>query len=170
MHLKEYLQHLYDYSYWANHRYLNAAQGLTDEQLHHKQGHSWDSVHGVLLHMMSSETVWLKRWRGDSPAGHLSPADFPTFESIQANWAGLEKQVRDYLAAQSEASLEADISYVNFEGKTYHFPLWQLMAHVPNHNTHHRGELAAMFAMMNALHPEDEVVQYFLDVSGQKKA
>ena len=170
MHLKEYLQHLYDYSYWGNHRYLNAAQGLTDEQLHHKQGHSWDSVHGVLVHMMSSETVWLKRWQGGSPKGHLSPADFPGFASIQANWAELEKEMRGFLAAQSEASLDAEISYANFEGRQYHLPLWQFMAHVPNHNTHHRGELAAMFAMMNAPHPEDEVVQYFLDVSGQKKA
>ena len=48
-------------------------------------------------------------------------------------------------------------------------PPWQMMAHVPNHNTHQRGELAAMFAFLDAPHPEDEAVQYFLDLSGQKK-
>ena len=41
--------------------------------------------------------------------------------------------------------------------------------HIPNHETHHRGELAGMFALMNVAHPEDEVIQYFLDLSGQKK-
>jgi uncharacterized damage-inducible protein DinB len=39
----------------------------------------------------------------------------------------------------------------------------------PNHNTHHRGELAAMFALMDVPHPEEEIVQYFLFKGGQKK-
>jgi uncharacterized damage-inducible protein DinB len=39
----------------------------------------------------------------------------------------------------------------------------------PNHNTHHRGELVAMFALMDVPHPEEEVVQYFLIKSGQRR-
>ena len=62
-----------------------------------------------------------------------------------------------------------NLTYTNAKGETFTLPLWQMMAHVPNHNTHHRGELAAMFALMNASHPEEEVVQYFLIRSGQKK-
>ena len=54
MQLKQYLEYLYDYNYWANKRYLKVAENLTDEQLFRKQGHSWDSVHAVLVHMMSS--------------------------------------------------------------------------------------------------------------------
>jgi uncharacterized damage-inducible protein DinB len=48
-------------------------------------------------------------------------------------------------------------------------PLYQMLMHVANHETHHRGELAAMFALMNVPHPEEEVIQYFLNSSGQKK-
>jgi uncharacterized damage-inducible protein DinB len=44
-----------------------------------------------------------------------------------------------------------------------------MMVQPPNHNTHHRGELAGMFALMNIPHPEEEFIQYFLTVSGQKK-
>ena len=57
----------------------------------------------------------------------------------------------------------------NFSGAKFHVPLWQMLMHIPNHETHHRGELAAMFALMNVAHPEEEVIQYFLDLSGQKK-
>jgi uncharacterized damage-inducible protein DinB len=64
MDLKSYLQTLYEYNYWANHRYLKAAGGLTGEQFTRKQGHSWDSVRGVLVHMMSSERMWPMRWKG----------------------------------------------------------------------------------------------------------
>ena len=65
MQLKGYLQHLYDYNYWANKRYLAVAETLNEEQLFRKQGHSWDSVHAVLVHMMSSERMWPQRWRGE---------------------------------------------------------------------------------------------------------
>ena len=55
MELKNYLETLYDYNYWANKRYLAVAETLTEEQLFHKHGHSWDSIHAIFVHMMSSE-------------------------------------------------------------------------------------------------------------------
>jgi uncharacterized damage-inducible protein DinB len=169
MHFKEYLLHLYDYSYWANRRYFNAAQALTAEQLISRQGHSWDSVYRVLLHMMSSEWMWLERWNGNSPQGFLEPQDYPTLASIRQYWDGLETRMRAFIEAQSEESLEQAVGYTNTRGETFRLPLWQMMVHVANHNTHHRGELAAMFALLDAAHPEEEAVQYFLDRSGQKK-
>jgi uncharacterized damage-inducible protein DinB len=169
MNIKTYLETLYNYNYWANHRYLKTAEALTEGQLFSKQGHSWDSVHGTLLHMMSSETIWLKRWQGESPRENLSPNDFPAFASIQENWMELEKQMGDFLASQNEQGLQEDSVCIGFNGGTFHLPLWQMMAHVLNHNTHHRSELAAMFALMDAPHSEEEMMQYFLIKSGQRK-
>ena len=79
MQLKEYFQELYEYNYWANKRYLAVAESLTEEQLFRKQGHSWDSVHAVLVHMMSSERMWPQRWRGEK-GSFLDPQDFPTVD------------------------------------------------------------------------------------------
>ncbi len=169
MEVKSYLLHLYEYNYWANARYLKSAEGLTAEQFTRKQGHSWDSVQGVLVHMMNSEIMWPRRWREEAPLAFLNIADFPTAAAVIERWAGVEQGMREFLAQQSEESLMSKLSYTNARGETFTLPLWQMMAHVPNHNTHHRGELAAMFALMNASHPEEEVVQYFLIRSGQKK-
>jgi uncharacterized damage-inducible protein DinB len=41
------------------------------------------------------------------------------------------------------------------------------MGHLANHGTHHRGELAAMFALLEAAHPEEDWYLYFLGKSGQ---
>jgi uncharacterized damage-inducible protein DinB len=168
MQLKGYLQHLYDYNYWANYRYLAVAETLPEEQLFHKQGHSWDSVQAVLVHMMSSERMWPMRWRGETGT-FLDPSDFPTAASIREYWVDVEKNMRGFLAEQTDRTLLRDVTYTNPKGKTFTLPLWQMMTHVPNHNTHHRGELAAMFTLMNVPHPEEEVVQYFLIKSGQRK-
>ena len=168
MELKQYLDHLYDYSYWANKRYLAVAETLTEEQLFRKQGHSWDSVQAVLVHMMSSERMWPQRWRGEKGT-FLDPKDFPTALSIRENWVDVEKNMRALIADQTEESLLREITYTNPKGETFTLPLWQMMVQPPNHNTHHRGELAAMFALMNIPHPEEEIVQYFLVKSGQRK-
>ena len=169
MELNQYFNTLYYYNYWANHRYIAVAEGLADEQLHRKQGHSWDSVHAVLVHMLSSEWVWLQRWNGSSPKAHLSVDDFPTLASVREHWSQLEAEMRAFIAAQTEESLQSVIPYSNFSGERFDVPLWQMLMHVANHETHHRGELAAMFALMNIPHPEEEVIQYFLNLSGQKK-
>jgi uncharacterized damage-inducible protein DinB len=168
MQFREYLQQLYDYNYWANKRYLAVAESLTEEQFFRRQGHSWDSVHGVLVHMMSSERMWPQRWRGETGT-FLDPNDFPTARAIREYWVDVERNMRDLIAAQTDQSLLGEITFTNPKGQTFTLPLWQMMVHVPNHNTHHRGELAAMFALMEIPHPEEEVVQYFLGKSGQRK-
>jgi len=168
MELKTYLQELYEYNYWANKRYLTVAETLTEEQLFRKQGHSWDSAHAILVHMMSSERMWQQRWRGENGT-FLDPKDFPTAASIRKYWVEVEQNMRNFIAAQTEPSLMSDVTYTNPKGETFTLPLWQMVVQPSNHNTHHRGELAAMFALMNIPHPEEEVVQYFLNKSGQKK-
>jgi uncharacterized damage-inducible protein DinB len=169
MSVKTYLEGLYDYNYWANHRYLKTSASLTEEQLFRNREIDPASVHGILLHMMSTESIWLQRWLGKAPKQEFSSIDFPGLLSIQDNWSELEKKMRSFLAAQNDESLQQDTVCIGFNGKPFHLLLWQMMAHLPNHNTHHRSELAAMFSAMNIPHPEDETVQYFLIQSRQRK-
>jgi uncharacterized damage-inducible protein DinB len=168
MQLKEYLEQLYEYNYWANKRYLAVAETLTEEQLFRKQGHSWDSVQAILVHMLNSERMWPQRWRGEQGT-FLDFTSFRTAASIREYWVEVEKNMRGFLAEQTEQALLREVTYTNPKGETYTLPLWQMVVQPPNHNTHHRGELAAMFALMNIPHPEEEVVQYFLIKSGQRK-
>ena len=168
MELKEYLQNLYEYNYWANKRYLAVAETLTEEQLFRKQGHSWESVLKMFVHMMNSERMWPQRWRGEDGT-FLDFNDFRTIASVRKYWVDVEKNMRGFIAEQTERSLLRDVTYTNPKGETFTLPLWQMVVQPPNHNTHHRGELAAMFALMNIPHPEEEVVQYFLIKSGQRK-
>jgi uncharacterized damage-inducible protein DinB len=169
MDLKDHLFALYDYMYWANRRYFDVAKGLTEDQLHRMQGHSWGDVHAMFVHMMSSEWVWLQRWQGISPKGHFNKDDYPTLASVEKRSSELEAEMRAFIQSQTDQSLQSVITYTNFQGETFKVPLWQMLMHITNHETHHRGELAAMYALMDVPHPEEELIQYFLNSSGQKK-
>jgi uncharacterized damage-inducible protein DinB len=168
--LPEYLAVLYDYNYWANHRMLDVAATLTHEQLFRQQGHSWGSVQGVLVHIRNAEWIWLHRWNGESPRSFPGVEQFPAVTDLRQDWAILEQQMRDFVAAQTRQSLQQKITYTTTSGQIYTLDLWQMMVHVANHGTHHRGELAAMFALMEVPHPEDEWQHYFLIKSGQRSA
>jgi len=88
---------------------------------------------------------------------------------VKQKWGEVELEMRAFIDRQTEQTLQNEVSYSNFAGERFKVPLWQMLLHVANHETHHRGELAAMFAQMQVPHPEDEVIQYFLNLSGQKK-
>ncbi len=166
----DYLAQLYDYNYWANKCVLAVAHTLTHEQLYQKHGHSWGSVHGVLMHMINAEWIWLQRWQGESPKTFPLDEQFPTVSDLRRRWAGVEREMLDFIAAQTPTSLLRSVTYTSTKGETYTIVLWKMMVHVPNHGTHHRGELAAMFATMEVPHPEDDWLHYFLIQSGQRSA
>ena len=169
MDLKDYFRQAFEYMYWATPRYFAVAEGLSEEQLHRMQGQGWGDVHATLVHMMGSEWAWLQRAQGHSPAALPDQSAFPTLAALKQRWAEVQGEMRGFLEAQTAASLQQVITYSNTRGETFRVPLWQMLAQVINHETHHRGELAAMYALMSVSHPEEEMIQYFLSASGQKQ-
>ncbi len=154
---------LYDYHYWANARLLRACEALTPEQWDKSLGPSWDSVHGLVAHMLAAEIIWLSRWQGESPRALSQAADFPTLSEARQAWAKVEANLRAFVADCDDARLNEPLTYTNTRGETHTLMLGHLMLHVANHGTHHRGELAAMLTMLNVTHPEEDLLIYVLE-------
>jgi uncharacterized damage-inducible protein DinB len=168
MDLIDYIQGLYQYDKWANEQVLQAASRLTEGQIYQQQGHSWGSVHGILLHMMNAEWIWLRRCLGESPGSFYSELDFPTLTALRKYWAEIDAEMNTFIIGQCQQSIISEVVYTNTLGNTYQLLRWQILVHVANHNTHHRGELAAMFSAMDISHQEDDWLHYFLEQSGQR--
>ena len=153
---------IYDYHYWITAQVLDACAALTPDQWREPRGHSWGSVHGVAAHMLAAETIWLRRWQGESPQALLAAEAVPALAAVRGAWAPIEAEVRAFIAGCDEARLAADFTYVNTRGQTFSLPLGAVMLHVANHGTHHRGELAAMLATLAVPHPEDDLLYYLI--------
>lgn len=151
---------IYDYHYWMNAQMLEACQALTPAQWDQALGHSWGSVHGLLVHMLAAEEIWLRRWQGESPRSLRRPEEFPLLADVRRAWMDQEQAVRAFLAGLDDARLAADFSYTNTRGQPFTLPLGPVMLHVANHGTHHRGELVAMLAILEVAHPEDDLLRY----------
>lgn len=156
---------LYDYNRWANRRMLAACQPLTPEQWDRQHGHSFGSVHGMLAHIWAAEALWLERWNGHSPKSVFKAEDFPMWADISRAWSEHEAKLSRFIEGLTDEKLEQPLPYTNTKGEAFTHPLGVLMLHLANHGTHHRGELAAMLAVLDVPHPEDDLIMYYREMN-----
>ena len=140
----EVMRSLYNYSNWANQRILETAAKMSSEQLAADGGAGHRSLHETLVHIMSSQWMWSKRWKGTSPPKVLDPGDFSDLVAIRSRWGEIERDTEEFLARLDSDQLGKVINYVTTEGEPRSYPLWQPMLQQINHATQHRSEAAVM--------------------------
>lgn len=139
---------LYKYNYWAVDRMMGVVQGLSPQQFLRDLGNSFPSVRDTVVHMMGAEWIWLCRWRGESPQAMLPAADFPTAAAVRSRWTDVERQVRDFLGGLTAERLSQTLSYRSTQGQAMAFPLGQMLQHVVNDATYHRGQVTTMLRQL----------------------
>jgi uncharacterized damage-inducible protein DinB len=160
------IRFLYAYNRWANARALEAAAALSPEQLQRDLGTSHRSVFGTLSHILWGEWRWLGRWLAPAPAPGLDPQCCPDLDALRARWTEVESAQRAFLNRVSEEALEMLMTYENPRGTPWTYPLGQMLVHLVNHSTYHRGQVTALLRQLGA----DAVATDFLvfvDEQGQ---
>lgn len=139
---------LLEYTVWANHAVVRAAAALTVEEFKRDLGSSHGGVRGTLTHMMSAEWIWLERWKGVSPPRMMDEGEFPDVVALSKRWRAIEDHRDAWFRGLRERSLAEAVRYTTTEGKAYEAPLWQLIQHVVNHSTYHRGQVTTLFRLL----------------------
>lgn len=132
---------LYAYDAWARRRVLEAASALGPEQLTRQVGGSFPSVLETLAHILKADWIWLSRWKGASPTGW--PAEWPLEDlaSVASHWRRVAAERKAWLATLTEADLDRDIDYRNTQGEPFRSRLGEMLRHVVNHASYHRGQV-----------------------------
>lgn len=161
MNLKDIIN-LFDYTEWANHLALSAAQDITADQLNHNFKNSHGSIHGTLVHMAGAEWIWLERWHGRSHSVNWKGEDFFDLSSLRSRWRQIESERHEFLESLSEDGLQRDLSYRNLKGEPFTLPLISQMQHVVNHSTLHRGQVIGMIRQLGVKPPAVDMLYYLL--------
>jgi uncharacterized damage-inducible protein DinB len=144
------LKTLLDYHYWARDRVLDAASALTAEQFTRDLGSSFKSIRETLAHTYSAEWAWCSRWHGTSPTAPLSPDLFPDVAAIRKQWAEEEAKVRQFVDSLGEAGVGRVFEYKLMNGQPGAQPIWQMVQHLVNHASYHRGQVTTMLRQLGA--------------------
>ena len=143
----EAIRDLYAYSAWANARILETAEQLTQQQ-YTTASDGCDSIRDTLVHTASVQWLWLERWQESSPGGLWDPGQIPDVAALRTRWEEVEAATSAYIASLREQDLARVIAYVNFQGETWAYPLWQQLLHQVNHATQHRSEAALLLTRL----------------------
>ena len=144
---------LLDYHYWARDRLLAAVEPLTDEQRTRDMGSSFKSIHDTLVHLVAAEWAWFSRWQGVSPTSLAQAGEFPDFATVRARWTALEPQVRAHVEAAGTEGLDHVYEFKTLAGVAGQAPLWQMVQHVVNHASYHRGQVTTLLRQIGAAPP-----------------
>jgi uncharacterized damage-inducible protein DinB len=156
------LQTLLDFHYWARDRVLDAAAALPPEQYTRDLAGSFKSVRDTLVHLYSAEWAWYQRWQGTSPTAALVFDDYPDIETLRHAWTAHEQKMRAYVGSLSEADVARVINYRLLSGQAGASSLSQMLQHMVNHGSYHRGQVTTMLRQLGAKPPASlDMITYY---------
>jgi uncharacterized damage-inducible protein DinB len=147
------LHELFDHNYWARDRQLAVCGALPAADFARPLGGSFPSLQGTLAHLVWTEWLWLERWEGRSPQVRSLAGELPACGAIVERWRAVERDLRRYLSGVTEEALLLPLTYVNFRGERWTYPLWRTMMHLLLHQASHRGQVTNMLRQLGVVPP-----------------
>jgi len=138
-----------EYSQWASDRSIESVRPLTGEERNRYLYTSHHGVLGTLVHIYHADRIWLSRLTGH-PRFKLADLDETfTLESLAEAWKKIHEEIQAWAAALSDSEVTGILKYVNIAGVAYELPVWQVILHVVNHASYHRGQITTMLRQLN---------------------
>jgi uncharacterized damage-inducible protein DinB len=164
------LQTLVDYHYWARDRLLASLETLTPDQYNRDLGSSFASVRETITHIYAAEWAWYQRWKGESPTELLAADRFADLAALRAAWIDLEAKVRAYVNGVGDGGVGRIVEYKLLSGQAGASPVWQMVQHVVNHASYHRGQITTMLRQIGAApaRPMDMIAYYRVQGAGAR--
>jgi uncharacterized damage-inducible protein DinB len=146
------------YNRWMNEKLYAVSATITDEERRRDRGAFFKSIHGTLNHLLLADRVWMGRFIGVSlPSDWLGPGGilsldqelYADFDELRRERAKTDHEIESWVGGLSAERLSAPLRYTR-KGRAYDEPLVWSVAHLFNHQTHHRGQVTTL--LMQAGH------------------
>jgi uncharacterized damage-inducible protein DinB len=149
-----------DYSAWASQRLLDASSALSEEELTRDFKTADKSVLNTLVHAFAADRIWLARIQGPPRSSFIDEKD-RQFTALQSEWPALQQRWKQWAAPLTDQDALARLAYKDIKGNAYEQPLWQLVLHVVNHATHHRGQVSGFLRSMGFAPPPLDLIAFY---------
>lgn len=160
----------YEYHVWANKRVFARLEELPEETLLQEMSNVFPTIYAGLVHIYRVDNVWLSGIKGNS------------YEQIKELLVTVEEKTTGKSLKQLEAAFselaEAYQTFLNsdadwqavkdFPHPTYgvlHASIEELILHVVNHGTYHRGNITSMLRQLGHAGVPSDYVLYLYDVN-----
>lgn len=161
--MKEHFVLMATYNAWANARMYRMASQLSDEQYRRDVSAYFKSLHGTLNHLLVSDLIWLWRLTGTGIAPTRLDAIFcDDLATLTEARRAQDERLASFVENLTDGQLEAAIEYRTLNGSSQQQKLREVLAHLFNHQTHHRGQAHAILTVLGVSEPESLDVLWML--------
>ncbi len=130
--MKAYFQKLYEYNQWANTGLCNHLKEIAAEP---------DEVMKRLSHIVAAEELWYHRIE-TLGFDHLPIFDIQPLKTLEPRLVASAQRWLNLVAKTND--FEVIIGYSNLSGRSFSSCLSDIMIHLANHGTYHRGQIATL--------------------------
>lgn len=148
------------YTAWANRRVLDACRALSDEELKRDLRTSFRSVHGTLFHILGGERLYLRFWLGQPRDLSITDNDYPDVARLGAFHDEIGGLHSAFLDGLTDAKLAA--KWIHPRRGTEH-ALAEMLQHVVNHGSYHRGQVATMLRQLGREAPATDFILFLAE-------
>lgn len=161
---------------WANHRLLGACAKLTQEEFTAKRSGFFPSIRATLNHILTVDWYYLdaieRAYRNDSPnreAGKFFDPEEPcaTLGALSIEQHATDRRLVTLCAALTDADVDRPVPIVRASG-VHMESATRLLAHLFQHQIHHRGQAHAMLAGTSV--PPPQLDEFFCANEAQLRA
>ncbi len=161
---KPHFETLARYNRWANRRLYEVAAQLSDAQFREDRGAFFGSLRGTLNHILVADRVWLERIEGNGPKpSSLDEILYDDFAGLRAAREAEDERILRVVATPPAERFESVLSYRSMAGTPHELPFAQILTHVFNHQTHHRGQAHTLVGQFGLETPVLDFVYFLLD-------
>ena len=142
--MKELLQQLAAYNYWATQQILQVITALPEEKVNMQMSSSFNTMQKTLLHIWDAESIWWQRVKLNERISIPSESFNGTVKELGEKLLMQQRNWKEWVENSTISALEHVVQYYNSKKEHFKQPAWQIVMQVMNHGTYHRGQLINM--------------------------
>lgn len=142
--MKELLTQYATYHLWANKQLFDTILKLSTEQQQQELVSSFPGIHATLLHMWDAEYIWWQRLKLQENIERPSSLRTYSTEELIQNILLQSEQWKSWVLQANEAHLNFVFAYQNTKREQFKDKVSQMLLHLFNHGTYHRGQLVTL--------------------------
>jgi len=158
----DYFATLARYNSWANRRIYAAVSELDNEAIVATRTGFFPSLLKTLNHLVVADRIWLGRLTAQ-PETNLNALDevlHPDFAELRAARLALDDRLIRYIDDLDPKRFAENLVYKTVAGVPHETPFSLVLAHMFNHQTHHRGQTHGMLSGTAVPPPSLDIIYY----------
>jgi uncharacterized damage-inducible protein DinB len=150
-----------EYNLWASRQFIAAVESLSDEERARSLRSSFPSILATLHHIYYADKIWLNRITFPYNLAPKPELDYPKLNELLFYWLPVMELWQEWARQHADAMAAEKIAYMTSTGKRYENTIREVILHLVNHDSYHRGQVATMLRQLGYPPPATDLIAYY---------